>query len=240
MENFMTAPTESNLSCPECGSKNLIKKIKKREIGDHLMGTELIDEMSYKCAECGEEVDSSEENDKLYDEAVKALSPKALGKMLDALNKKGITLAHLERCLNLPQRTTARWKKDGASAAATTLVKTVVTYPWLLEVAEKNFEPQVANYVLVHEGFKAADVLMKTVNSGPTFITDQMSTMFQFGSMPHYHSAHEVNEQPTPGLYGGAFWAMSKGVVDQFNNVSFHMSPRARLFTKEDQFALEK
>lgn len=66
-------------------------------------------------------------------------------------------IAHAERVLGLPARTIARWKTGHASASATALLRFIVTYPWLLEVAEDQFEPTKADFHVAKAFYKSVD-----------------------------------------------------------------------------------
>jgi hypothetical protein len=129
------------------------------------------DWIAYECNVCHSEGDFADENDAIYDEAMKEFSKKAMATMLQKLSAKGVSLAYFERSLRLPQRTTQRWKNDGGSAAATTLTKFVLLMPWLLEVADGRFEENKTNAILAREGIQAASNLMRAplAQSTPSF-----------------------------------------------------------------------
>ena len=57
----------------------------------------------------------------------------------------------MERALELPSRTIARWKGGEVSAATLALLRITRTFPWILEVADAHFDQSVANYRLVAE-----------------------------------------------------------------------------------------
>ncbi len=185
----MTTPTPEKILCPVCGSAELTARNDKRTIGDRFTGSILIDEIIYVCSNCGAEGDFANQNDDTYKRAVEAMSATAMSKMFEALSAKGITAAELERKLALPQRTTARWKRDGASAAATTLIKTVITYPWMLEVAKTNFDPNVANQTLMLESFKLAENWAKSLRINSNFMTG----VFKTPDQPVFNISFEVN-----------------------------------------------
>jgi hypothetical protein len=173
----MTDLKKEEVFCPVCGSKNLTSAINKRQLGDRFIGFSTIDEVIYECSDCKEKGDFSFRNDGLYESAMEDLNKRGMINMFDGLNEKGISMAHFERCLGLPQRTTARWKNEGVSAAARTLMKTVITYPWILEVAVKNFEELVAENTLMREGVSAIERVATTVkkSSNPVYLSSPES-----------------------------------------------------------------
>ncbi len=71
-------------------------------------------------------------------------------------------MAYVERALDLPARTVARWKSGEHSASALALLRVVATYPWMLEVAEHRFDLSVADAKVV---MAAGKVFAKFVNS---------------------------------------------------------------------------
>jgi len=58
-------------------------------------------------------------------------------------------LAWVERILELPQRTMARWKTGKVSATSEALIRMIHAMPWLLDVAEKRYNEQYARGRLI-------------------------------------------------------------------------------------------
>lgn len=147
----MPATKAARVTCPICGSADIERHEGLRKIGDALTGFEQIKEFNFVCRRCGEDGDFANLNEQLYNDAMRELSKKAVARMMGQLSEQGHNNAQVERALNLPQRTAARWKKNGASAGAVALLKFVTTFPWLLEVAENRFEPAKAKATMARE-----------------------------------------------------------------------------------------
>jgi hypothetical protein len=77
--------------------------------------------------------------------------------MLEALATEGIKMSYLERALELPARTTTRWKSGEVSAATLALLRITRTYPWILEVADSHFDERVVKCRLVEEAAHVLD-----------------------------------------------------------------------------------
>lgn len=163
----MDTPTKK-VECPVCGSTDTVRQVEKRTIGDSLTGTMQIDRVVYTCNTCKENGDFADENDTIYDEAMKAFAKQSMATMLQKLSAQGIQLARFERSLGLPQRTTQRWKNDGGSAAATTLTKFVLSMPWLMDIADNRFEEKTLNVIVAQEGIKANMNLARMAETRPT------------------------------------------------------------------------
>ena len=142
------------ISCPVCGSENLKKTSNKAKITIDFGREIFIDEVAYRCSDCGFDGDFAKENDSkievALEEAKKEISKEILAHLADA----GISNSYFERAMGLPFRTLARWKKGGISAPGYALLKTVATYPWLLHVAEEKFDQTYATKTLIAAAIK--------------------------------------------------------------------------------------
>ncbi len=74
--------------------------------------------------------------------------------MLEMLSDSGVTMAYLERALGLPARTAERWKAGESSAAALALLRTITSFPWILEVADGGFERQATDAAILVQSRK--------------------------------------------------------------------------------------
>jgi len=74
--------------------------------------------------------------------------------LIDSLEDKKIAFSYLERALELPFGTTERWKEGNISSEELSLLKIIVMYPWIIEVADSNFNEKIANAKLVEEASK--------------------------------------------------------------------------------------
>lgn len=54
--------------------------------------------------------------------------------------EKGMSNPHLERVLDIPQRTIEK-EKDNPSPELVALLRIINLFPWMLEVADNNFDP---------------------------------------------------------------------------------------------------
>lgn len=136
--------------CLLCQANGLKRQVLPRVVNDPFGGSMTIDRVRYTCKECGYEGDMANENDAVYEKAKDVLAKKAVAKILNNFSEgRKVSNLNLERLLGLPMRTLARWKKDGASAGATVLLKYLETYPWLIEVAAKGFEPTFSRTILI-------------------------------------------------------------------------------------------
>ena len=138
------------LICPACGSYDVLRH--EQESTDQLtLGSEFhYNEIYYHCNACHEEGDYFSETDAGYLIAQKNAQAIQLKKMLEDMNKAGISMAMFERVFELPTRTMTRWKSGDFSASVLALLRLVTTYPWLINVAENKFDRKQANYALIN------------------------------------------------------------------------------------------
>lgn len=147
-------------TCPACGSDALIKKTRDIKIPLEFGRDVTVEESIYVCQVCGTDGDFADENDKKIEHALEFAKRKFTEQILDNLVGKGISMAYFERAMGLPTRTLARWKQGNISASGFALIKTIETYPWLLEVADERFERGFAVKTLIN---KAAEALQSVV-----------------------------------------------------------------------------
>ena len=140
--------------CECCGSKNTVVKTSSR-----FFPIPFSDTLEYKnavvhCNDCDEDVDLDESqsvdsflSDKNpdYTAAIK----KSIDTMLSDLQKMNISLSHIERSFDIPARTLSKWHNDRnlPSAAALSFLRILRTFPWILEVAKKNFEEIKSHHI---------------------------------------------------------------------------------------------
>jgi transposase-like protein len=135
---------KSSTQCPACGSYETIRH-EKRSFGQLTLGENFsFKEIYYVCDSCHEEGDFLAETDENYSAAEKKAQANLVKKTLDDMNSMGITMAMLERVLELPIRTLTRWKNGDFSASALALLRILATYPWIIEVAEHKFNKKYA------------------------------------------------------------------------------------------------
>jgi len=129
--------------CLLCGEGELVESTRERHISDAFGGDSFVTLSTLTCSVCGESEDFSEKNDVILNHAYLVLKKKAVTNILTTFNSNGISLSALERSLDLPQRMLSKWKQQRSdpSASAVTLLKLVSLFPWLIEVADKGFDP---------------------------------------------------------------------------------------------------
>lgn len=175
--------------CPICEMGELEKKEENEKINDLFAGEYVITRTYYVCPVCGEESDFFDENDLNLQNKEKEIRKISITNIINKLSSKGHSLASIERMLELPQRSLTKWKNNHseASASAVTLLKYVATFPWLLEVADKNFNPQESEIIHWRATFyelwqkcggensrlKAADIFEKDNLSKITFTLEK-------------------------------------------------------------------
>lgn len=140
-----------NTYCPACGS-DLIETTKRKQILPIVYGSPAVfDEVLEKCLVCGESGDFSGANDEMIEKAIGIAKKQSVVNILNELSHNGIRMSYMERALELPTRTIARWKGGDLSAATLALLRIIRTFPWILEVADAHFDQSVANYKLLAE-----------------------------------------------------------------------------------------
>lgn len=140
-----------NIICPSCGASDF------EIIKDEYNATETYsDEIKvkikqYRCKVCGAEGDFTNENDNVINSALEEAKQNALINIIKYFEEHNFSKSGIERALNLPQKTLSKWKNDRrkASAAGLSLMKIIRTYPWILDVADANFNEIKAKEILV-------------------------------------------------------------------------------------------
>lgn len=132
-----------NKKCPIC-DKALYKII-----SEEIIFEKKINFISYRCENCKEEFDFGD-NDSEINKAFKEKNRKDAIKILDKFEKEKKNFAGIERALSLPQRTLYKWKngKTKTSASGVALLKMIDLFPWLIDIAEENYDREIANDIL--------------------------------------------------------------------------------------------
>jgi len=135
--------------CPACGAQE-ISRTEKESFGELTLGSKFgFQEINYKCNSCDEEGDFLAETDKNYLASQKEAQSNLVKKILENMNSAGITMAMFERVFELPTRTLTRWKNGDFSSSALALIRIIVTYPWIIEVAENKFEKRYSQCAVI-------------------------------------------------------------------------------------------
>jgi hypothetical protein len=148
-----------DLICPVCESEDIqIEKLSQSH--SYAYGGEFVfDQTLHVCQDCGEKGSFSnqliEDNHETFSVALKEADRESLESIFEDLSIKGNSLAYIERSLGLAQRTLSRWKSQGASASGMALMRVVRTYPWILKVADENFDNGIALEELTRNAVKS-------------------------------------------------------------------------------------
>lgn len=137
------------VSCPICGSDNTTCH-KTVSYGSLTLGNDFkYEEVYYVCGSCKEEGDFFSETDKNYLASEKKAQAELVKSILEKLNQAHISMAMLERVLELPVRTLTRWKNGDFSSSSLALLRILITFPWIINVAEQKFDSIFARSSIV-------------------------------------------------------------------------------------------
>jgi hypothetical protein len=153
----------SNNLCPACGSADIKKIVNKEIINEPFGGHKYIDTIEVRCNTCGSTGDFFGENELIVDEAIKELKQNSIINILNDFSNNKISMSAIERALDLPQRTLAKWKNGNSSPTATgvALMRFIRLFPWLLDVAERKFDYDYAQKIYINA---AVQKLFSVVN----------------------------------------------------------------------------
>ena len=128
--------------CSYCGSIDVGIREDLIEISEPFADVSTVTVKMVVCNACGFEEDD-ESNDRALQEALAVCKQSSMVHILTNLNEQGYSNASMERSLGLPARTLARWKSERSfvpSSAALALMGFKRTFPWLLKIAEHEFD----------------------------------------------------------------------------------------------------
>ena len=154
------------LICSYCGRDTMTIETHEMQLSEPYGGTSTVTIREKVCGHCGF-VEDDEANDLAIQKELTALKRRSMMTRLDALNGMGHTNAAMERALGLPARTLARWKNEqttSPSAAGVALMRIIRTFPWILEVADVQFDKTKARKVLLQA---AMDEIVKIGDEHP-------------------------------------------------------------------------
>ncbi|MDD5275562.1 MAG: hypothetical protein PHR16_05725 [Methylovulum sp.] len=141
-------------SCPACGSDSInTSEIHNRihiAYGDNDEYIEVVDH----CLSCGEEGDFSDVNNTEINRVLNQAKRHSVCNIIDFLQDQNVKTAYLERALELPARTVNRWKTKEPSASGLALLRIIRTYPWILEVADADYDETVSRSKLLEQAAK--------------------------------------------------------------------------------------
>ncbi len=140
--------------CPECdGSMSEFCEKQEKVAAPFGIEKSYVEKIS-TCTECGYEISNDPEGTKYRDLYEKSVA-ESITAILEKLKQSGYSMVATERILELPVRTLSRWKTSGKpSAGGTALLRLLATFPWLLEVADNNYDNTFAETLLMMEANK--------------------------------------------------------------------------------------
>jgi hypothetical protein len=152
----------NEITCPACGSHELDMSVTRKTIAEPYSEPIEVSMEVFKCKICGMEGDFSGHGDELITVAIENAKRNAIVHIIDEFIHNDISMASIERALDLPQRTLTKWKNGLSipSATGTALMNVIKTYPWILTVAQYKYDPLIARNVHIsnamHELLKLA------------------------------------------------------------------------------------
>jgi hypothetical protein len=164
---------QNNISCPACGSENVQTLHSEQQISVVYGSPACFNEIINECLNCGETGDFSGKNDQQVENALDVARKQSVINMLEYLSSKNIKMSYMERALELPARTIARWKAGEVSAASLALLRIIRTFPWLLEVADEKFDKNFVRYKVVNEAGQILHDSFKLYNPSYQYDTGQ-------------------------------------------------------------------
>lgn len=152
--------------CSYCGRETISIKKYEIELSEPYSDTSTVTIQEKVCSHCGF-IEEDKNNDPVIQKELSALKRASMVTMLDTLNAMRHTNASMERALGLPARTLARWKNQQSmspSASGIALMRIIRTYPWILDVADMQFDQDAARTSLLEN---AANELVKIRSDHP-------------------------------------------------------------------------
>ena len=146
----------SDKKCPACGSEDLVETRSVKTIKEAFGGSTNIPLTEYTCNVCASNGDFFSENEGAIQAALYEIKKTAVTNILNDFTENKISLSSMERALELPQRTLAKWKSGVAkpSSSGVALLKFVRLFPWMLEVAENKYDYVTAQRVHMNSAFE--------------------------------------------------------------------------------------
>lgn len=164
--------------CPACGSENIYETKKTINIKEPFaveINFEIIENV---CETCDTKGDFFNQNDEIIEENIKELKQRSVENILKYFIENKRSLTSIERALEIPFRTFAKWKNKitKTSAAGIALLRFIRLFPWLLDVAENKYDSKKAENIMLNNAIeklskitgnkKATDVEEKKIYIG--------------------------------------------------------------------------
>lgn len=139
--------------CPSCGSEKILEKKEIISITEPFVADKAnIEIIKNKCLACESEGDFFDKNENIIEETIRNLKQKSVENILQYFIDNKVSMSSIERALEIPQRTLAKWKNKGSktSSAGIALLRFIRLFPWLLEVAENKYDSQKAEDIQIN------------------------------------------------------------------------------------------
>ncbi len=139
----------SNKVCPACGADTLTLRKEVQVLKESFGGQKEVPINEYYCSKCESTGDFFNENEEIIETNIESLKEQSIKNILNYFSDFKISMSAIERALSLPQRTLTKWKNGVTKPSSTGLVlmKYLRTFPWLLDVAENNFDYDIAQKI---------------------------------------------------------------------------------------------
>jgi len=138
--------------CPLCESEGLEKIERSKVIYNSFTSNEVIPIVEYRCPICGAVGDLFDDNDHAIEAAINSANIRAISNILDELKDINYSMSAIERAFSLTSRILSKWKSGSSvpSKSGEALLKLIGTLPWLIEIAENNYDLRTAQLIHCH------------------------------------------------------------------------------------------
>lgn len=142
--------------CPACGADTLTLRKEVQVLKESFGGQKKVPVNEYYCSTCESTGDFFNENEDIIETNLKLLKKQSIRNILNDFSKVKISMSAIERALSLPQRTLTKWKNGDTNPSSTglALMKYLRIFPWLLEVAENNFDYNSAQKIHIKDAVR--------------------------------------------------------------------------------------
>jgi DNA-binding transcriptional regulator YiaG len=192
-----------NNICPVCGSDKIERITKEHTISEPFGGTKNISISEVECKACGSTGDFFNENDSIIDSSIKELKQKSINNILNDFSENKISMSAIERALDIPQRTLAKWRSGSSSPTATgvALMRFIRLFPWLLDVAENKYDYDYAQKICINSGIQKllSCISFKTEDFSEAGIiaTSRSAFMYMYFEKEEFNNVNEQFEYKT-------------------------------------------
>lgn len=159
--------------CPACGSKNISENKKTITIKEPFAGEESIEIIENVCKTCKSKGDFFDQNNEMIEAKIKGLKQKSVENILKYFIKNKRSLTSIERALEIPFRTLAKWKNKitKTSAAGIALLRFIRLFPWLIDVAENKYDTKKAENIMLNNAIEKLSKI--TGNKKATYVEEE-------------------------------------------------------------------